>query len=193
MSQSLACKISHIRLDYNRCQWTIAETKVLRSLCIGDNALLRFPFVILFPGTTVETNLKSVTSLDVHLDVATGTHKPYRKPNNPPVYINTSYIHPRVITRNISDAVGKRISSLSSNKETFDQAADMYNAALESNGYTETIKFNNGVDFRGLVKILPLSRRAGNNGRPWIHAAMCDKTYSDICRVSKKYLYHFDF
>ena len=36
--------------------------------------------------------------------------------------------------------------------------------------------------FRGLVKILPLLQRAGNNySRPWVHAAMCDNTYIEIC------------
>ena len=34
-----------------------------------------------------------------------------------------------------------------------------------------------------MVKNLPLLRRAGNNGRPWVHAAMCDNIYSDICMI----------
>ena len=34
---------------------------------------------------------------------------------------------------------------------------------------------------RGMVQNRPLLRRAGNiNGRPWVHAVMCDNTYSDI-------------
>ena len=36
---------------------------------------------------------------------------------------------------------------------------------------------------RGMVKNLPLLRRAGNNGRPWVHAAMCGNIYSDICMI----------
>ena len=36
---------------------------------------------------------------------------------------------------------------------------------------------------RGMVKYLPLLRRAGNNGRPWVHAVMCDNTYSDLCMI----------
>ena len=39
---------------------------------------------------------------------------------------------------------------------------------------------NSKVILRGLVKILPKLRRVGNNGRPWIHVAMCDNIYSDI-------------
>ena len=34
-----------------------------------------------------------------------------------------------------------------------------------------------------MVKNLPLLRRAGNNSRPWVHAVMCDNTYSDICMI----------
>ena len=33
----------------------------------------------------------------------------------------------------------------------------------------------------GMAKNLPLLRREGNNGRPWVHAVMCDNAYSDIC------------
>ena len=36
---------------------------------------------------------------------------------------------------------------------------------------------------RGMVKNLPLLRRAGNNGRPWVHAIMCDNKYNDICMI----------
>ena len=36
---------------------------------------------------------------------------------------------------------------------------------------------------RGMVKNLPLLRRASNNGRSWVHAVMCDNTYSDICMM----------
>ena len=39
------------------------------------------------------------------------------------------------------------------------------------------------TDVRGMVKNLPLLRRAGNNGRPWVHTVMCDNTHSDICMV----------
>ena len=41
------------------------------------------------------------------------------------------------------------------------------------------------ADYRlsGVVKNLPLLRRAGNNGRPWVHTVMCGNTYSDICMM----------
>ena len=36
---------------------------------------------------------------------------------------------------------------------------------------------------RGMVKNLPLLRRAGYSGHPWVHAIMYDNTYSDIRMV----------
>ena len=46
---------------------------------------------------------------------------------------------------------------------------------------TDIIKENNYL--RGMVKNMPLLRRVGNNGRPWVHAVMCVNTYSDICMI----------
>ena len=37
-------------------------------------------------------------------------------------------------------------------------------------------------NLRGMVKNLPLLRSAGNNGRPWVHAVMCDNIYN-ICMI----------
>ena len=43
---------------------------------------------------TVQTNLKSVNYLDANLNLETGIHQPYRKPNDLPMYINASSSHP---------------------------------------------------------------------------------------------------
>ena len=50
VSQSLARKILHVWRDYSRCQWTIAETTIVCSLCIGVNELSRFLIFIFFSG-----------------------------------------------------------------------------------------------------------------------------------------------
>ena len=39
---------------------------------------------------TVETSSKSVNFLDVNLDLKSGIHKPYMKPNNNPVYVHAA-------------------------------------------------------------------------------------------------------
>ena len=80
--------------------------------------------------------------LDINLDLTTGKHKPYRKPNNPPMYINAKSNHPPSIIRNIPPGIGKRISNLSSSLEVFEQASDIYNDTLEQCGYEEKIKYH---------------------------------------------------
>ena len=88
----------------------------------------------------VETNLKSVDYLDVTLDLETGNTRPYRKPNDTPLYINTHSTHPPTVIKYIPQAIEKRISSLSSNDGAFRQAAPMYNEALKKSSYSTEIK-----------------------------------------------------
>ena len=64
---------------------------------------------------TVETNLSSVNYLDINMNLTTGIHRPFRKPNDQPSYINSSSNHPRVIIDHMPSSIGKRISTLSSN------------------------------------------------------------------------------
>jgi hypothetical protein len=91
---------------------------------------------------TVETNLKSVNYLDIHMDLNTGSHTPFRKPNDQPLYINVNSNHPESITKHIPTAIQKRISTLSSNKEICDESSKMYNDALHESGYPDTIKYH---------------------------------------------------
>ena len=50
---------------------------------------------------TIDINLNIVNYLDVQLNVKDGTYKPYRTPNNDPVYINCLSNHPPNIIREI--------------------------------------------------------------------------------------------
>jgi hypothetical protein len=90
---------------------------------------------------TVMTNLKTVNFLDATLDLRSGTHKPYIKPNDNPMYINVQSNHPPEIIKHIPEAVGERISTLSSSDEIFKAAAPRYNEALKSSGFSETITY----------------------------------------------------
>ena len=65
---------------------------------------------------TVDTNLTKVDYLDITLDLNSGTHYPFRKPNEETVYINKHSNHPPSITKQIVKNVSTRISALSSNK-----------------------------------------------------------------------------
>ena len=43
---------------------------------------------------TVQCNLKEVNYLDIHLDLNSGLHKPYWKPNDNPLYVHADSNHP---------------------------------------------------------------------------------------------------
>ena len=84
---------------------------------------------------TIDTNLKVVNFLDITLDLNTGTHKPYCKPNDTPMYINVSSNHPKSIIKAIPGMIEERLSKLSSNKSIFDQAKPIYESALKESGF----------------------------------------------------------
>ena len=59
--------------------------------------------------------------LDVHFNLNDQTYKPYRKPHNDPVYINKHSNHPLDIINEVPKAISKRLTSISCNKNSFDQ------------------------------------------------------------------------
>ena len=80
---------------------------------------------------TIETSLTVAKFLDVTFDLHREKYYPYRKPNDTPRYIHRESNHPRHITKNLPTAVGKRLSELSHNKETFDEHKADYEKALK--------------------------------------------------------------
>ena len=91
---------------------------------------------------TSTANLFQVDFLDITLDLKTGTFKPYIKPGDKPIYVHSQSNHPQSIIKNIPEAINKRLSKISSNKTIFDNAAPLYQAELDKNGYQHTLKFN---------------------------------------------------
>ena len=75
------------------------------------------------------------------LDLHTGAYKPYRKPNDQSLYINTNSNHPPSIIKELPHNISKRISEISSSEEIFNEAAPYYNDALKSSGYKGNIKY----------------------------------------------------
>ena len=90
---------------------------------------------------TIEANLKVVDFLDVTMNLDTGKFQPFRKPNDNPLYVSKQSNHPPGITNNIPAAVSKRLSAISSDAETFNHAAPVYQTALKASGYTEVLSF----------------------------------------------------
>ena len=90
---------------------------------------------------TVEANKKVVNFLDVTLDLNTGKFKPYTKPLSTPLYVHSQSNHPPKILENIPEAINRRLSSISSDQDVFNEAAPPYQEALRKSGYTHKLEF----------------------------------------------------
>ena len=91
---------------------------------------------------TIEANKKIVNFLDVTLNLTTGKYAPYNKPNNTPLYVHKKSNHPPGIIKNIPVAVNKRLSEISSDEESFNRAAPLYQEALDKSGHNHQLKFS---------------------------------------------------
>ena len=92
-----------------------------------------------------EKNLKILNFLDVTLNLNTGTHELYNKPNNNPLYINNiNSNHSPNIIRNLPENIQKRISKLSNSISIFNFSKDLYNNTLFASGFQQRIKFEQG-------------------------------------------------
>ena len=91
---------------------------------------------------TVEANYKvEVNFLDVTLDLRSGKFYPYIKEGNIPLHVHKESNHPPSILRNIPEAIYKKLSQISSDKESFDSAKDVYQEALDKSGYHHKLSF----------------------------------------------------
>ena len=57
----------------------------------------------------IETKLKQIDFLDVTLNLNTGLHLPYKKPNDTLLYINTSSNHPSQVIKQLPNSINKRL------------------------------------------------------------------------------------
>ena len=90
---------------------------------------------------TVEANMTATDYLDVFFNLGNGSHRPYRKPNDSPSYIHTQSNHPPTIINQLPKMIEKRLSTLSSSREIFDENKGPYQAALVKSGYKEILNY----------------------------------------------------
>ena len=90
---------------------------------------------------TTEGNTKVVDFLDVVMDLSTGTHKPFIKPNAVIRYVSSMSSHPPSILKNLPDNISKRLSTISSGEEEFKEEADRYHHALIEAGYKDKLTY----------------------------------------------------
>ena len=124
----------------------------LRSLGLPPDKI-RKDFIELFKREfdlkiTIQSNLQVVHFLDVTFNLKNGTYKPYSKPNNDILYINTNSNHPPNVIKYIPSMISDRISKISSSKRIFKKAAPQYNNALKSSGYKEPITYQKRTNKR---------------------------------------------
>ena len=80
---------------------------------------------------TIEANKQIINFLDVTLNL-----------NRPSLqYVHRESNHPPITTKNIPAGIKKRLSSLSSDKASFDQAEPPYQKALDESGYHYTLQY----------------------------------------------------
>ena len=82
-----------------------------------------------------KTNLHIFAFLDVTFNLLDGTYKPYKKPNDQPLYVNASSNHPPQIINQLPISISNRLSNNSSNKQVFDMSKGEYEKALRESGY----------------------------------------------------------
>ena len=85
-----------------------------------------------------------VNFLDVTFNLQTGTYRPYKKPNDTLMYINTSSNHPRQIINQLPTSINERLSKNSSNETVFNESKIEYIEALKRSGYKNpTLTYKN--------------------------------------------------
>ena len=89
----------------------------------------------------VDTNLKAVNFLDVTFNLDKNICKPYRNPNNSPIYINKNTNHPPNILNQLPKSIAKLISETSSSEEMFNKLIKIYSKSLKKSASTDELKY----------------------------------------------------
>lgn len=92
---------------------------------------------------TADANLNEVDYLDITLNLKQNSFKPFRKPDDDPVYINVKSNHPPMIFKQLPNSINVRISTLSDSEESFNNATPPYKKALSESGYSHDFTFEN--------------------------------------------------
>ena len=90
---------------------------------------------------TIEANKQTINFLDVTFNLTKNSYQPYTKLNTTLQYVHQESNHPPITLKNIPAGINKRLSSLSSDKNSFDQAAPPYQKALHDSGYQYNLRY----------------------------------------------------
>lgn len=90
---------------------------------------------------TIVMNECIANFLDATLNLTTGKHMPYKKPNDTPLYIHKHSNHPPSIIKQIPSMIETRLSDLSSDPSEFAKVIEEYAEALSKSGFKENLEF----------------------------------------------------
>ena len=91
---------------------------------------------------TIVSTGPSANCLEVTMNLSDGSYRPYRKPNDTPVYINAASNHPPSVLKHIPKMVEKRLQNISSDEAVFNNAKPTYEEALKSSGFETKLIYN---------------------------------------------------
>ena len=95
----------------------------------------------------IDAKKKIVNFLDVTFNLTNGSYKPCIKPNYKLLYVHQQSNHPPALLKNIPLNINKRLTTISSSKEIFDQPIAPYQKALKESGYDHKLIYNPSQKF----------------------------------------------
>ena len=100
----------------------------------------------------INCNMKIVNYLDVTLNLNDGSYRPYKKPNEETNYIHVNFDHPRSISKQLPMSMEKWLSSLSSSKDIFEEAAPYYEQHISNCRYKEKLNYQDPTSPNLIIK-----------------------------------------
>ena len=79
----------------------------------------------------IRTHLRIVNFLDVTFNLTNDTYRPYKKPNDSLLHINTFSNHPPQVIKQLPTSINERLSKNKSSKKIFNAAKYEYETALK--------------------------------------------------------------
>ena len=118
------CSVHRSRANYI---WEKKTNKAITNATPRDTENIKKEICRIFNNNglriTIEANKQIINFLDVTFNLNRSTYQPFTKPNTSLQYVHRENNHPPITTKNIPAGINKRLSSLSSDKASFDQAA----------------------------------------------------------------------
>ena len=114
-----------------------------RAHCI-HNCIYIYIYIYIYISCTKGNSLNRLRckpSYDVTFNLSDGKYMAYTKPGNIPLHVNRKSNHPPCIIENIPKSINKRLSEISIDQNSFNQAALLYQKAIDDSGYNHRLTF----------------------------------------------------